>query len=162
MRHPVRVALRDGANQVPLLKSSSVQSVFSLGCYNGLMETGSRTRHFHLSNYLLTAAAVACLLTSGTASAHQLFDLNGGTVQHNHVYKRNSYGQNYAVGHIAPTPHGNDMIIWSPAPANDFGSSRNQMRIEKPRRPSKPTRKAGITRNIAPPHQIQSRQNQDR
>lgn len=126
------------------------------------MESGSRTRQFHSSGYLLTAAAVACLLVSGTVSAHQLSNLNGGTVQHNHVYKRNSYGQNYTVGHVAPTPHGNDMIIWSPAPGNNFGSSPHQMRITKPRRPSKQTRRAGITRDIKPAYQIQSRSKQGR
>lgn len=86
----------------------------------------------------LTAAvlllAVACLVTSPLARAHQLSDPNGAVVPHQHVYKRSSYGNGFVSGHVVQTRHGHNMIIWSPAPSNSFSSSAPQMRIAKPNR----------------------------
>jgi len=88
---------------------------------------------------LAALCSVAILLTiligaPHTAHAHQLTNGHGALVPHQHVYKRGSYGQNFMVGHVAPTRHGHNMIIWSPAPSNSFGSAVPQMHISKPDR----------------------------
>lgn len=66
--------------------------------------------------------------------AHQVSNLNGTPIAHNHVYRRSGYGGGLVSGHVAPTRHGHNMIIWMPAPSNSYGSSTQHMRIEKPNR----------------------------
>lgn len=82
-------------------------------------------------------AALLVPLPTQTVSAHQLTNINGTVVPHQHVYKRRSYGNGYVVGHVAPTRHGNDMIIWSPAPSNAYGNSVPQVQVVKPDRRSR-------------------------
>ena len=79
-------------------------------------------------------------------SAHQLNSASGVAhgFQHSHVIKRNTYGNGFVAGHRAPTRHGNGMIIWSPAPNNQYGSLAPTMRIPNPSR-IRPPRRA--TRN---------------
>lgn len=89
----------------------------------------------------LIAPALACGLFAavlGTvpvpAMAHQLSHPNGALVPHQHVFKRNAYGDGFVVGHVVPTRHGHNMIIWSPAPSNAFGTPMPQVQIAKPNR----------------------------
>lgn len=90
-------------------------------------------RLLHLPSLLLGAA----LLLAGlplNAWAHQLSNVNGNLVPHQHVYKRNAYGNGYVSGHIVETRHGNNMIIWSPAPSSAFGNAVPQVQVVKPNR----------------------------
>lgn len=82
------------------------------------------------------------------AQAHQLVNPNGSVAPHQHVYKRSGYGNNYITGHVAPTRHGHNMIIWSPAPTNSYGNSVPRMHIQKPGRHSRlnRTQQAGQTK----------------
>lgn len=82
----------------------------------------------------LAAASVLAIATPVSIQAHQLANAHGQLVSHQHVYKRGAYGQNFIVGHVAPTRHGHNMIIWSPAPSNGFGPAVPQMHITKPDR----------------------------
>lgn len=96
-------------------------------------------RRLNIRSFLaapLFAVATAAVLTATpvSAQAHQLANAQGNLVPHQHVYKRGTYGQNFIVGHVAPTRHGHNMIIWSPSPSNNFGSAVPQMHITKPER----------------------------
>ena len=103
----------------------------------------------------LFAIAVLVWLPS-TINAHQVTNLNGSaTTTHHHAYKRTAYGSGLTSGHVAPTRHGNNMILWSPAPYNAYGSSSRQIRIVKPNRqrnihPRRATRNDTTLRNLNP------------
>jgi hypothetical protein len=94
---------------------------------------------FHIVKPLVVALAWLATMSliaavPHTAQAHQLQSTNGATLPHHHLYRRSSYGNGYQTGHVAPTPHGNNMIIWSPAPSNSYGNSVPQVQIVKPNR----------------------------
>jgi len=108
------------------------------GCYNVPMALQFTLRTL-LAAPLAALCSVAILVVMligapHTAYAHQLTNGHGTLVPHQHVYKRRTYGQNFIVGHVAPTRHGHNMIIWSPAPSNTFGSAVPHMHITKPDR----------------------------
>jgi hypothetical protein len=85
---------------------------------------------------LVSFFAVAFLASIPSAiSAHQVTNASGSaTTPHHHVYKRTAYGSGFTSGHVAPTRHGNNMIIWSASPSKAYGSSVRQMQIVKPKR----------------------------
>lgn len=92
-----------------------------------------------IKSKFLTSAALGALLTGLAAPsaslAHQLVHADGSISPHQHVYKRSGYGNGFISGHVAPTRHGHNMIIWSPAPSNSYGASAPpQMQIGKPDR----------------------------
>jgi hypothetical protein len=68
------------------------------------------------------------------AISHQLANSNGSPVAHQHVFKRNAYGDGFVTGHVAPTRHGHDMIIWSPAPNGAYNTPPAQIQITPPQR----------------------------
>jgi len=103
-------------------------------------------------------AVLACLamVLPTTVFGHQLSTVNGTTVQHTHVYKRNNYGQGITTGHVAPTPHGNDMVIWSPAPAAAYGKNVPRLQITQPRRRSNSKRSSGNSQYLQPDNQAEA------
>lgn len=82
-------------------------------------------------------AAALFALSAKPVLAHQLTNVSGTVIPHQHVLKRSNYGDGFVVGHVAPTRHGHNMIIWSPAPSSAFGNTVPRMHIIKPNRHSR-------------------------
>ncbi|MDX1555303.1 MAG: hypothetical protein R3212_04695 [Xanthomonadales bacterium] len=87
---------------------------------------------FFLCGVLCTALAVSAVPIR--VEAHQLSNSRGAIVPHHHVYRRAGYGNGLQVGHVAPTAHGNNMIIWSPAPSNGYDLPAPHLQIAPPNR----------------------------
>lgn len=79
-------------------------------------------------------AAIGLCAVPRTADAHQLSNGRGALVPHKHVFRRVGYGNSLQTGHVAPTRHGNDMIIWSPAPSGAYDLPAPQVQFSAPDR----------------------------
>lgn len=135
-----------------------VHQPFISRCYNASMAPQFDARN--LISLPLGCALVLGLFTVAPSPvfAHQLTNPNGTLIPHNHVYKRSGYGDGIVSGHVAPTRHGHNMIIWSPTAGNSYGSSVPQMYIQKPgrysrtasQRKSATTGQSGTLRDLDP------------
>jgi len=76
---------------------------------------------------------------SVSVSAHQVGSQNGNA-NHQHVYKRSTYGNGVIEGHYAQPPGSRGIVIWRAAPSRSYARTQPGFRIP-PRVPPQPSLK---------------------
>lgn len=76
--------------------------------------------------HLLNACAALALVTLAAAAqplhAHELMSINGQPISHQHVYRRNGYGEPLQQGHTVNPDGGPDITLWGPRSRNNYGA----------------------------------------
>jgi hypothetical protein len=73
---------------------------------------------------------VALLLFSSTAFSHDVIGADGKPT-HQHVYKKDSYGNNLISGHAAKPAGSNGIVIWQSAPSQSYANPQVWVRIPR-------------------------------
>jgi hypothetical protein len=84
------------------------------------------------STVVFRTLCIAIFLLSCTfsmaLSAHQVDDPNGKST-HQHVYKRNSYGQGATAGHFAKPAGSNGILLWQAAPSRSYAKPQPGFKV---------------------------------
>jgi hypothetical protein len=84
------------------------------------------------STVVFRTLSIAIFLFSCTfsmaLSAHQVDDPNGKST-HQHVYKRNSYGQGATAGHFAKPAGSNGIVLWQAAPSRSYAKPQPGFKV---------------------------------
>lgn len=76
----------------------------------------------HLITAFASLAFLALAANAPPLGAHELVNINGQPVQHNHVYRRNGYGEPLQQGHTVNPDGGPDITLWGPRSRNNYGA----------------------------------------
>jgi hypothetical protein len=78
-------------------------------------------------------AALTVIAVSPVVLAHEVQSISGNQSTangHTHVYKRSGYGGNAVQGHAVDNSLGS-IVIWSPAPAKNYGTTTSPRMVPR-------------------------------
>jgi hypothetical protein len=76
-----------------------------------------------MKNWILILLPAFLLTISPDVRAHNLVTVNGGSQDHQHVYRRQQYGKPLQQGHLLKSPGGSSMILWGLGAQSEYGKS---------------------------------------
>jgi hypothetical protein len=78
--------------------------------------------------FALYGVPLAFLLVSASAFSHDVIGVDGKPT-HQHVYKRDAYGNARVAGHAANPAGGRGIVIWQSAPSQSYARPQTGMQV---------------------------------